>query len=328
MKILVTGSAGHLGEALARTLKRKGYSAVGLDIAGSPFTDIVGPITDRSLVRQCMIDVDAVLHTAALHKPHVATHSRQSFIDTNITGTLVLLEEAVAAHVNSFIFTSTTSLFGDALAPPTGVPAAWITEEVTPAPKNIYGVTKAAAEDLCQLFYRNHGLPSLVLRTARFFTEPDDNPARRAAFDDANLKVNELLYRRVDLEDVVSAHLEAIVRARQIGFGKFIISATSPFAQEDLGLLRAAAPAVLRKRVPAFEAVFKARGWKMLEDIDRIYVNERARTVLGWKPEYDFARAVDDIANGRDPRSPLAREIRFKGYHPNAFSDGFYPVES
>ena len=72
---------------------------------------------------------DVVYHAATLHKPHVATHSRQDFVDTNITGTLNLLEEAVSAGVEAFVFTSTTSVFGDALTPPPGAPAAWVTEE-------------------------------------------------------------------------------------------------------------------------------------------------------------------------------------------------------
>src|SRR5579859_2575505 len=113
--------------------------------------------------------VTTVYHAATLHKPHVATHSPQQFIDVNITGTLNLLQEAVEAGVASFVFTSTTSVFGDALVPPAGAPAAWITEEVRPVPKNIYGVTKAAAEDLCQLYHRNQGLACIILRTSRFF---------------------------------------------------------------------------------------------------------------------------------------------------------------
>jgi UDP-glucose 4-epimerase len=327
MKILVTGSAGHLGEALVSTLRHEGHTVVGLDIAASDETDVVGSITDRRCVHRCMRGVNAVLHTATLHKPHVATHSRQDFVDTNITGTLTLLEEAVVAKVDSFIFTSTTSTFGDALVPPAGAPAAWITEDVPLAPKNIYGVTKSAAEELCLLFYRKHGLPSLILRTSRFFPEPDDNAHKRNTFDDRNLKIIELLYRRVDIQDVVSAHSAALACARRVGFGTFIISATSPFEQQDLALLRGNASVVLRKKVPAFEAVFKAQGWTMLENIDRVYVNERARTVLGWRPEYDFARAVDDISNNKDPRSPLARAIRIKGYHQGEHADGLYPVE-
>jgi nucleoside-diphosphate-sugar epimerase len=152
-----------------------------------------------------MKGVQAVLHAPTLHKPHVATHSRQEFVDTNITGTLHLLEEAVSAGVESFVYTSTTSVFGDALVPPLGAPAAWITEEVVPIPKNIYGATKAAAEDLCQLFHRNQGLPCIVLRTSRFFPEEDDNQEVRATFSDENVKANEYLHRRVDVEDVVTA---------------------------------------------------------------------------------------------------------------------------
>src|SRR5580765_8211001 len=169
MKVLVTGSSGHLGEALVRTLRGAGHDALGLDVLPSPFTSVVGSIADRAEVKRCMRGVDAVLHAATLHKPHVATHSRQAFVDTNVTGTLNLLEEAVAAGVGSFVFTSTTSAFGAALTPPPGAPAAWITEDVRPIPRNIYGVTKTAAEDLCELFHRRHGHPCLILRTSRFF---------------------------------------------------------------------------------------------------------------------------------------------------------------
>ena len=134
MKILVTGSAGHLGEALIRSLKSKEDELIGMDIKTSAHTMHVGSISDRGFVRRCMSGVDAVLHTATLHKPHIATHTRQNFIDTNISGTLVLLEEAVSAGVNAFIYTSTTSTFGDAMRPATGKPAVWVTEELQPKP--------------------------------------------------------------------------------------------------------------------------------------------------------------------------------------------------
>ena len=158
MTILVTGSAGHLGEALMRSLRADGRDARGLDIAPSCFTDSLGSIGDRDFVRRCMRGAEAVIHTATLHKPHVATHTHQDFVETNITGTLILLEEAVAAGVQSFVFTSTTSAFGSALTPSAGEPSAWVTEDVVPIPKNIYGVTKVAAEALCELFHRKHRL--------------------------------------------------------------------------------------------------------------------------------------------------------------------------
>jgi nucleoside-diphosphate-sugar epimerase len=144
MTVLVTGSSGHLGEALMRTLRASGRAAVGLDLMPGPFTDEIGTIVDHALVARTMQGVDAVLHVATLHKPHVATHAREAFVDTNIRGTLNLLEEAARARVSAFVMTSTTSTFGDALKPPVDQPAAWIDERVAPVPKNIYGVTKTA----------------------------------------------------------------------------------------------------------------------------------------------------------------------------------------
>jgi UDP-glucose 4-epimerase len=327
MKILVTGSAGHLGEALVRTLRNTGHKVIGLDIVDSPFTNKVGSIVDRSCVRACIAGVEAVLHTATLHKPHVGTHTRQAFIDTNITGTLNLLEEAVSAQVGSFIFTSTTSVFGDALTPAAGAPAAWITEEVIPIPKNIYGVTKSAAENLCQLFHRNHGLACLILRTSRFFPEEDDNKETRRAYDDLNVKANEYLYRRVDIEDVVSAHLLAVRQAPSIGFARYIISATTPFSSDDLFDLRMNAPLVVRRRFPDYEAEYVRRGWKMFPGIERVYVNDRARKELGWQPRYDFGHLLDRLRAGEDFRSSLSRSIGSKGYHGGReFAQGPYPV--
>ena len=315
MKVLVTGSAGHLGEALVRVLRNTSHEVVGLDLIHSDFTSDVGSIADRHFVRRCMKGVDAVLHAATLHKPHVSTHSRQSFVDTNITGTLNLLEEAASVGVRSFVFTSTTSAFGVALTPPAGAPAAWVTEDVRPIPKNIYGVTKTAAEDVCELFHRNQGLPLLILRTSRFFPEEDDDGETRQAYEDGNLKANEFLYRRVDLEDAVSAHLLALEKAPAILFGRYIISATTPFTRDDLFDLRANAPLVVKRSFPDYEEEYARRTWRMFPGIERVYVNERARKDLGWNPRYDFRRVLDSLKAGADPRSPLSREVGSKGYH-------------
>jgi nucleoside-diphosphate-sugar epimerase len=318
---LVTGSAGHLGEALVRVLRAAGRPARGLDLLASPTTDVVGSITDPAVVEHCMDGVVDVVHAATLHKPHVATHSRQQFVDTNITGTLHLLEAAVRARARCRVFTSTTSAFGDALSPPDGAPAAWITEDVAPVPKNIYGVTKVAAEDLCQLAHRNQGLACLVLRTSRFFPDADDDPGKRAAYGDANHKVNEFLHRRLDVEDVVGAHLCAIDRAPALGFGRYIISATTPLRPEDAALLRRDAPAAVTRRVPGWEAIYAQLGWRMSASIDRVYDNARARADLGWQPRHDFASVLARARDTGEYRSPLAQDIGVKGYHP----DGIYP---
>ena len=71
-----------------------------------------------------------------MHRPHLDTHSRLAFVDTNIASTLNLLEAGAAADLESFVFTSTMSVFGRrARLPPVGAPAVWMTDEIKPIPQ-------------------------------------------------------------------------------------------------------------------------------------------------------------------------------------------------
>ena len=125
--------------------------------------------------------------------------------------------------------------------------AAWITEELHPLrPRNIYGVTKLAAEHLCRMYHETHGLPVVVLRTARFFPEEDDL-AHAIPQSGPNTKVNELLFRRLTVEDAAEAHVAALDRALELGFDTFIVSAPTPFAPQDCAELIADAPAVVAR---------------------------------------------------------------------------------
>lgn len=326
MTVLVTGSAGHLGEALVRRLQAEGRDVRGLDIKPSVHTHVVGSIHDEAFVREAMSGVEQVIHSATLHKPHVATHSKRDFVDTNVGGTVALLEAAVAHGVRSFVFTSTTSAFGAALSPAPGEPAAWIDEDVVPVPKNIYGATKIAAEGMCELVARKEGLPVLVLRTSRFFPEDDDNAQVRSAYDSANMQANELLYRRADIDDIVQAHLLALERAPVLKFGRYIVSATTPFSREDTVALRRDAAAVVRRLFPDVDALYAERGWKLLPSLDRVYDSHRATRDLGWQPKRDFAFVLDCLRRGEDFRSEMARAVGVKGYHDTVFEDGPYPV--
>jgi nucleoside-diphosphate-sugar epimerase len=323
--VLVTGASGHLGYALMRSLSSYGFSPIGMDITPSTTEGhevLVGSITDTEFcahVFQQYPTLRYVLHTATLHKPHVGSHSKAEFIDTNIHGTLNLLENAakLPGQIEGFIFTSTTSTFGKALAPCPGQPAAWIDEQVVPVPKNIYGTTKVAAEDLCQLIQSQTGMPTLVLRTSRFFPEEDDDDEARTRFKDDNLKVCELLYRRVDIADVASAHVCAMREAKKIGWGKYIISAPPPFMKSDalLRLLDADAAKAIADVRPLHAKMLLARGWKLPTRLDRVYDSSRAIVELKWKPEYTFERAVELVNEGKEWKSLLTEQMGKRGYH-------------
>ncbi|KAJ6439332.1 NAD dependent epimerase/dehydratase family protein [Purpureocillium lavendulum] len=336
--VLVTGSSGHLGTALMLSLPSYGFNPLGIDILPSATTTHVGSISDRPFVASLIAanpSITRILHAATLHKPHVGSHTKQDFIDTNITGTLVLLEEAAAAlRVDAFVFFSTTSTFGMALSPKPGSPAAWIDETVVPVPKNIYGVTKVAAEDMCALVQRQTAMPTLVLRTSRFFPEEDDDEDRRAAMADENLKVLELAYRRCDIADIVSAAVCAMAKARDIGWGKYIISAPPPFrneAQTLASLDRDPASVFRGVRIGddddddagrTLDEVFAAKGWKHLARVDRVYDSAKAVRDLGWRPEYTFEKTIARLAKGEAWKSELTGKVGKKGYH--AESTGVY----
>ena len=323
--ILITGSSGHLGCALMHTLPSLGYTPIGIDILPSSTTTHVGSIADTEFLASVFkqYSFHSVLHTATLHKPHVGSHTKSEFINVNITGTTLLLEYAAAAKCSSFIFTSSTTTFGRALSPAPGKPAVWIDEAVVPKPKNIYGVTKIAAEDICELIHRQTGIPVIVLRTSRFFPEQDDVESRREGWSDANLKVNEFCYRRVDLADVVSAHVCAMEKAALsveeggVRWGKYIISAPTPFVSnpETLKLLDQHAVRALRDVVPGYEAVYEKLGWKFLNRVDRVYDSSKAMNELGWEPMYTFERALGCVERREEWRSEVAIKVGKRGYH-------------
>ncbi len=304
MRVLVTGSSGWLGQTLVPLLEAAGHVVTGLDLVPAPTTHVTGSITDRPLVFSTIAGagIEAVIHSATLHKPHVATHSQSDFVAVNVQGTLNLLEAATAtgSAVDRFVFTSTTSLMisAEIRAGRAGgaTRAAWITEAMTGLrPRNIYGVTKLAAEHLCRLAHEQHGLPVVILRTSRFFPEADDM-AHAIPQSDANTKANELLFRRLTVEDAAAAHLAALDRAPGLGFDTFIVSAQTPFAPADCAALITDAPAVVARYFPAYPMIYDRLGWTMFQSIDRVYDASRAAERLGFICRTGFAEKLAGLA--------------------------------
>jgi UDP-glucose 4-epimerase len=312
MRILVTGSSGWLGQTLVPRLRRAGHEVVGIDPLPAETTQAVGSIADRDFVRAVMRDaaVNAVIHAGALHKPHVETRSRSDFVLVNVQGTLNLLEESVASgsRVDRFIFTSTTSLMisKDIHAGRAGgaTKAEWITEAMAPLlPRNIYGVTKLAAEQLCRLFHELHGLPVVILRTARFFPE-DDDMAHTMAQSEPNTKANEFLFRRLTVEDAAESHVAALDKAPELGFDTFIVCAKTPFSRDDCEALIHDAPAVVARYFPRYRDLYARLGWTMFPSIDRVYDSAKAARRLGFVCRTGFAEKLAEV------EALLAREKR------------------
>ena len=298
MRVLLTGAAGWLGRHLKPRLAAQGHAVVGLDIAASPWTDIVGTVADRARVAAAFREhrFEAVIHAGALHKPDIARFPARAFVETNVAGTLNLLEEAAAAQAR-FVFTSTTSLMiSQTIRAEQGEAAVWLDERAGPLePRNIYGVTKLAAEGLCRVHHLTSGLPCLILRTARFFPEADDT---HDDIDGANLKATEFLYRRLSVEDCADAHVMALARAPDLGVGVFIVSAPTPLRPEHAMALKHDAAALIARLYPDAPSLFARRGWRLPASIGRVYDAGHAERALGFRARIDFAAVLDALRSG------------------------------
>jgi nucleoside-diphosphate-sugar epimerase len=267
----------------------------------------VGSVADAQVVERAfsIAQVDAVIHAAALHKPDLARDPPQAFVDVNVTGTQHLLNAAIAAGVRQFVYTSTTSLMiSQSIRDDAGSAAVWLDESFGPLePRNVYGVTKLAAEGLCRVAHLEHGLPCVVLRTSRFFPEDDDT--HRTPHGE-NLKANELLHRRLTVEDAARAHVLALERAPDVGFDVLIVSAPPPFSREEAHELKRDARAVIARHFPDAPELYARRGWTFPASIGRVYDPRRAEERIGFRAAVDFRAVLDALRTGRS--LPLAHD--------------------
>lgn len=298
MRVLLTGSSGWLGRHLAPLLEAKGHAVVGLDVSLGAATTVMGSVADRALVLRTVAEhgIEAIVHSGALHKPDIARFPRQAFVDVNVTGTLNLLEAAVEAGHARFLFTSTTSLIvrDDVRAGAGEAGAWWMDEHFGPiAPRNVYGVTKRAGEDMCRLIARESGMAVAILRTGRFFPEDDDTHAVPSG---PNLKANEFLNRRLTVGDAALAHLAALERAE--GCETFVLSAPPPFTRADAAELAVDAPAVIARYYPEAADLYARAGWVLPDRIERVYDPAKAERLLGWRARTDFAAILAALRDG------------------------------
>jgi len=225
--------------------------------------------------RQRVGRVDAIVHVAALHAPHVGQLSESDFRKTNVDATSRLLDFAAGSGARHFVLTSTTSLYGHAFQQ--DCKAVWVDEQLQPAPRDIYDETKLQAEGI--VASAGNALSVTSLRMSRCFPEPPDVMAWYR------------LHRGVDRRDVAEAHALALGRSGPPA--TYVISASTPFQSEDCGDLYLDAPSVIERRCPGLIEQLAAKGWQPPLSIDRIYDASLAARELGYLPRFGVESAID-----------------------------------
>lgn len=290
MRILLTGTAGRIGRAIYVRLSPF-HDVIGLDKIPASTVDIVGDITDTALLSRLCEGVDAIVHTAALHAPHVGIMPDTEFEHINVGATERLIQCALVNNIKQIVFTSTTALYGSASR--LQGRAAWIDEQTLPQPISIYHRTKLAAEDLFRAASESAGLKVSIIRMSRCFPEP------------APLMAWYRLSRGVDARDVAEAHALALERSVGGVCETYIVSGVTPFQKEDCEELWHDAVSVLKCRAPELVRDFIKRSWDLPEKIDRVYDSAKVQCELGWNPRFDYKNVLLLLDQGLSEVLPI-----------------------
>ena len=297
-KVLVTGADGFIGSHLTETLVRKGYQVKAFvyynsfnswgwldhcadDIKGK-FEVFTGDIRDPFGVKQAMRDCDAVLHLASLIAIPYSYVSPSSYVETNIQGTLNVLQAAKEVGVTKIVHTSTSEVYGTARYVP-------ISESHPLQGQSPYSATKIAADQLAFAFYTSFDLPVITLRP--FNTYGPRQSARaviptiiaQIASNNSQVKLGALLPTRdfSYVQDTVNGFVAALQSEK--GFGEVMnLGSGFEISIGDVAKLISSAMGV-----PLEISEEKQRLRPEKSEVNRLLAdNSKAKAILGWSPEY------------------------------------------
>lgn len=311
-RVLVTGADGFIGSHLTEALVRAGYDVRAFvlynsfnswgwldhcsqDVKGK-FDVFSGDIRDPHGVKTAMTGCDAVLHLAALIAIPYSYHSPDTYVDTNVKGTLNVLQAARELEVRRLIHTSTSEVYGSARFVP-------ITEEHPLQGQSPYSATKIAADQLAFAFHASFGLPVVIVRP---FNTYGPRQSARAVIPTIMLQIAQG-HRQIRLgavsptrdfnfvSDTVSGFLAALESGR--GAGQ-VINLGSGF-EISIGETAHLIADVMDTEVEIVtdEARLRPEG----SEVERLWAsNARAAQVFGWTPQYGgrggFRRGLAETA--------------------------------
>jgi UDP-glucose 4-epimerase len=312
MRVLIVGAAGSLGRQLAPELAEHGHEVVCFDlkrVEGSPYRWIFGDVRVPHAVAEAAAGCQALAHLPAWHGIHVRHRSRRDFWELNVDGAFNAFQAALTVGARKLLFCSTMGVYSGISRPPDRALRIDDDSPVTPG-KDIYAYSKVIGERLGELYHHAYGLDVLMFRFGMFVPVDFFHYGMR------------LLHGGVDERDLAQAFRLALEND-EVHYGAFNLFAPVPFQAEDEALLVSDSLAVVRKYYPDAGVLETAGRGRQLDPhwytvtadgaivpspIRVYWKSDRARVVLGWQPQYDFSRFLQDLKEGS---ADYVRENRY-----------------
>lgn len=305
-KVLVTGADGFIGSHLTELLVNEGYKVKAFCFYNSfnswgwidslpneiksQIEIFTGDIRDPNGVKTALKDVDIVFHLAALIAIPFSYHSPDSYVDTNIKGTLNVLQAAKDLHLDRILVTSTSEVYGTAKFIP-------ITEDHPRQGQSPYSATKIGSDYIAESFYRSFNLPVTIVRP---FNTYGPRQSARAVIPtiitqllngNDTIKLGDLTPTRdlVYVKDTAKGFLEVSKNSQLIGQDVNIATrneiSIGDLAEEIIQQINPNAKIVQDKERlrPSKSEVFRLFG-----------CNEKLKKYTGWSPEYTLRKGISD----------------------------------
>jgi NAD dependent epimerase/dehydratase len=298
MRVLVTGADGFIGSHLTEALVRNGYEVRAFvyynsfnswgwldhcadDVQGK-FEVFAGDIRDPHGVKKAMTGCDAVIHLAALIAIPFSYHSPDSYVDTNIKGTLNVLQAARELNVSRVIHTSTSEVYGTAQYVP-------IDEKHPLQGQSPYSASKIGADQLAFSFYSSFDLPVVTLRP--FNTYGPRQSARaviptiitQIANGNNQIKLGSVTPTRDFnfISDTVNGFISAL--SSKSGVGEVInLGSNFEISIQDIASLIGE---IMNQEIKVIDSDERIRPEN--SEVNRLWAdNSKAKELLSWKPEY------------------------------------------
>ena len=283
MKIMITAARGNFPTALVPRLAADGHELVLFDLepmaAPEGSTVIQGDIRDAGLVSHALTGCDAVVHAAALHETSAGYRNYEDYFSVNVAGLHNVLRGMMLNRVNSLVFASCDSVYGD------GVRGRLVVDESLPCiPTQFHAHTKLAGEQLCQFYARKHAFNIAALRFGRF------------APSDWRLAGMGRLNNWLDREDVALATQLAIGAVMEDGFGfeTILIQSAKPFTETDWPQLTAEPEKVLEFYYPGSVKLLSDHDLRV-PHVHHQYDITKAITMLGYDPQHNFEQFLERL---------------------------------